>query len=283
MTPRQDSCQESSSVRFGQRFTAHCAPQGGTPSPLFSITNRNRYCGQSESRDARITSGADGGRARATATDSDLAGVREPARQFRRRIRCMEQSLQPGRVIGAGRGALILSMAGSGWLGWGLGVGHAYNAIVAPLFGMTTILLGVWSIWAMRTGRALRRQIPASTLSQEKFPGKSFAIIVFVEALAILTVILLASGRAHRPDLATDGCALVIGMHYLPLAKIFRAPILAVLGVLISLWCVASWVLFRFDPLIMASTIGTGILFWATSVAVLLRTCSLACALRSAP
>lgn len=192
----------------------------------------------------------------------------------------MEQPLQPGRVIGAGRGALIIAMAGAGWLGWGISVAHAYNAIVAPIFGTVAIFLWTCSLHAMRTGRALRRQLPASSLSEPKFPVRPFAFVVFVEVLAIVAI-LLSAGRAHRPDLAADGCALVIGLHYLPLAKIFRAPMLAALGVAMSLWCIVSWALFRFNSLLIAATIGTGILLWATSIAVLLRARSIARVLRA--
>ncbi len=193
----------------------------------------------------------------------------------------MAQSLQPTHVIGAGRGALILAMAGAGWLGWGLSVAQVYNAVVAPIFGTVAIFLWVWSIYTMRIGRALRRQLPASSLPQSQFPTRSFVVVLVTEGLAIVLVMLFAAGYAHRPDLATDGCALVIGLHYIPLSRIFRAPKLAALGILISLWCILSWVLFRTNTLVVAVTAGTGILMWATAVAVLLWARSAARTLRS--
>jgi hypothetical protein len=101
-----------------------------------------------------------------------------------------------------------------------------------------------------------------------------------MEAFAIL-VVLLAAGRVHRTDLAALGRALVIGAHYLPLAKIFHAPILAVLGVLMALWCILSGALFRFSPLIIAVSIGTGSLLWAASIATLLRAHAITRSLRS--
>jgi hypothetical protein len=186
-------------------------------------------------------------------------------------LKIMEEPMQPDRIAGAGRGALVLAMAGAGWLGWGLGAAHAYNAIVAPIFGVATIFLWAWALSTMRAGRALRRRRPASLYADSKFPARSFAVVVLVEVLGIISVIWLAANRAHRPDLAIDGCALVIGLHYLPLAKIFRAPMLLVLGALISSWCLVSWALFRLNALVIAATIGTGILMWAAAVAVLLR------------
>lgn len=193
----------------------------------------------------------------------------------------MEQPLQPRRVLRAGRGALIIAMAGAGWLGWGLSVAQVYNAVVAPIFGTVAISLWVLSIYAMRTGRALCRQLPESSLPESPFPTRSFAVVLVIEGIAVVLVILLAAGHAHRPDLATDGCALVVGLHYVPLARIFRAPKLAALGILVALWCIISWVFFRSSALVIAVTAGTGTLMWATAVAVLLWARSAARTLRS--
>ncbi|MGB6827880.1 MAG: hypothetical protein WBE41_07560, partial [Terracidiphilus sp.] len=33
-------------------------------------------------------------------------------------------------------------------------------------------------------------------------------------------------------------CATIVGLHFLPLARIFRAPRLTILGVLITAWCI---------------------------------------------
>ena len=182
----------------------------------------------------------------------------------------MENPLRPESVVGAGRGSLILAMAGAGWLGWGLGVARAFNPVVGPIFGTVAILLWICSIYVIRTGVALRRQLPPSSGTMPKFPTKPFILITLVEALAI-ALVLFAAARLHRADLAALGCALVVGLHYLPLAKIFRAPILAFFGILIALWCVLSWGLFRSNALLIAVTTGTGALLWAASIATLLR------------
>jgi hypothetical protein len=192
----------------------------------------------------------------------------------------VEKSVQAEIVAGAGRGALVTALAGAGWLGWGLGVAQAYNAVVGSIFGAVALFLWIWSVYAIRTGRALRRLFPAPSVAASRFPTRPFTLVVLIEAFAIIVVV-IAADRFHRTDLATLGCALVIGVHYLPLAKIFHAPILAVLGVLITLWCVLSGALFRLNPLLIAVSIGMGILLWAASIATLLRARSIARSLRS--
>lgn len=183
---------------------------------------------------------------------------------------CVENFSPPESVVGAGRGSLILAMAGAGWLGWGLGAAEAFNAIVGAIFGAVSILLWFCSIYVIRTGLALRRRNPPFAGSVSRFPTRPFVLIVLVEFAAI-GLVLIAAVRLHRADAAALGCTLVVGLHYLPLAKIFRAPILMFLGVLISLWCVLSWALFRSNALIVAVSTGTGILLWAASIAILLR------------
>lgn len=182
----------------------------------------------------------------------------------------MDPSFQAETVSGAGRGSLILAMAGAGWLGWGLAEARAYTAFVGAAFGLISLFLWDWSIHTIRKGRLLRKQYPPLPASTKRAVRRSFFIVVLIEVLALVLVLILAS-RIHRPDLGADWVTMVVGLHYLPLAKIFRAPVLGLFGVLITLWCVICWVLFRSNGLLISVTRGSGILFWAACVSALLR------------
>jgi hypothetical protein len=182
----------------------------------------------------------------------------------------MDPSFQAEAVIGAGRGALIVAMFGAGWLGWGLGQARAFTGLVGPVFGFIELFLLAWSIYVIRKGRLLRKQYPPMPASTRQAARKSFLLVVFMEVVGLLLVWILAN-RLHRPDLATDWCAMVIGLHFLPLAKIFRAPHLGVIGILITLWCLLCWFLSRSNALVISVTVGTGILLWAASVSALFR------------
>ena len=182
----------------------------------------------------------------------------------------MDRSLQVEALIGAGRGALIVGMFGAGWLGWGLGEARAFNGVVGPAFGFMELFLLACSIYVIQKGRRLRKQYPPLSASTRHAVLKSFLLIVLIEFLALLLVSILAY-RLHRPDLAPDWYAIVVGLHFLPLAKIFRAPHLGVIGVLITLWCLLCWALFRPNALVISVSIGTGILLWAASVSALFR------------
>jgi hypothetical protein len=166
-------------------------------------------------------------------------------------------------------------MFGAGWLGSGLGEARAFSVVVGPAFGFAALLLCAWSMYTIRTGQMLRKNYPPLSASGRWFVRRSFLLVVLIEVLAILFIWKLAD-RIHRPELGADWCAIVVGLHFLPLARIFRAPILGVFGVLITLWCLLCWALFRSNALTISASLGTGILLWATAVSSLLRALQIA-------
>lgn len=182
----------------------------------------------------------------------------------------LDPSFQAEAVIGAGRGALIVAMFGAGWLGWGLGEARAFTAVVGLTFGFTEFFLLACSIYVIRKGRLLRNQYPPMPASAQRALRKSFLLVVLLEAVALVFVWTLAS-RLHRPDLGTDWCAMVVGLHFLPLARVFRSSHLGIIGILITLWCILCWVLFSSNALVISVAVGTGILLWAASASALFR------------
>ena len=181
----------------------------------------------------------------------------------------IDLSFQAQAVVGAGRGALVEALFGAGWLGWGLGEAKAFNGFTGPMFGFMTLLLLACSIFVLRRGRLLRKKYPAVGAST-RTTLKVYLLVVLMEILGVLLVMSLAN-RYHRADLGTDWCAMVVGLHFLPLAKIFRAPHLVVLGILMTLWCALCWVLFRSNALVISVSLGTGILLWCSCVFALLQ------------
>ncbi len=182
----------------------------------------------------------------------------------------MDSSFQAEAVIGAGRGALIGAAFGAGWIGWGLSSAKAFNALVGPAFGSTALIFLAGSIYFLRKGRQLRKQHPAADASARKPILKRFLLIVLLEIVAIALAAIMAN-RLHRPDLATDWCAMIVGIHFLPLARIFRAPQLNILGSLMVLWCLLCWALFQPGTIAVAASLGTGALLWGRCVLSLLR------------
>jgi hypothetical protein len=181
-----------------------------------------------------------------------------------------DPSFQAQEAIGAGFGALITAMFGAGWLGWGLGQAGAFTGLRGPAFGFFELFLMACSIYAIRRGRLLSKRYPPVEAPTRRAWRRPYLIVVSVEVIGILLVSILAN-RLRRVDLAADWCAMVVGLHFLPLAKIFRTVYLGAIGGLMTLWCVLCWILFRSDALVISVTVGTGILLWAACVSALFR------------
>jgi hypothetical protein len=179
-------------------------------------------------------------------------------------------SFQAQVVIRSGFGALVAGMFGMGWLGSGLGIAHAFTPAVIVLFDIFGALLLGFSVYFIRKGRSLRRDYPASSSARLERINKQFIVVVIVEFAAI-AIVSTAAYVFHRPDLAPVLAAIVVGLHFLPLGKIFQQPRYYFWGIAIALWCSVCAILFRSNTLIAWSNIGTGILLWANCAHGLLR------------
>lgn len=183
----------------------------------------------------------------------------------------VDPSSQARLVLRSGFGALVAGMFGMGWLGSGLGIAHAFTPIVIILFDVFGILILGSSIYFIRKGRALCRNYPALSDPLAQRMRKQFIVVVILEftAIAVLSTIAYAF---HRPDLAPVLAAIVVGLHFLPLGKIFRQARYYFWGIAITLWCVVCAFSFRSNTLVAWSNIGTGVLLWANCAQGLLRT-----------
>jgi hypothetical protein len=182
----------------------------------------------------------------------------------------MDPSSSADVVLGTSFGAWISAMFGAGWLGWGLGSAKAFNGFVAPMFGFTSLVLLLCSIHYFRKGLLPRKECASAGTSVQPSRWKWVLLVTVTEVIGIALVAILAH-RLHRVDLATDWCAMIVGLHFLPLARIVRAPQFVVLGILMMLWCVLSWTLFQSTAIAISASIGTGILLWCNCVISLLK------------
>ena len=164
----------------------------------------------------------------------------------------------------------MVAMFGAGWLGWGLGTAKAFNGLSGPVFGFAALVLAAASVYTIRNGRQLRKECPAGDAARQRNLLKPFLVVALIEAVSICLVSILAYKLA-RTDLATDWCAMIVGLHFLPLARIVRARIFFVLGVLIVVWCAGCWAMLDSNRIAVSAAMGTGILLWGACVSILWR------------
>ncbi len=163
-------------------------------------------------------------------------------------------------TLDTGWRALGGTLAGGAWVMWGLSVTQAVTAPATAAFILAASLLLICSGYCIVKGRALRKKHPFA----RRPLNKGFLMVTMFEAAGVAGVVMAAQKMA-RFDALPDWIGIVVGLHFLGLARVFRAPVYYATGVCIVLWCMLSWMLFRGNALVVAVGVGIGVILWATS------------------
>lgn len=77
-----------------------------------------------------------------------------------------------------------------------------------------------------RVRHSSERAVPPTTqqVAAERQIGRRFGWITAIESVAILLAVVILN-VIHRPDLILPAIALIVGLHFFPLASLFGSPI----------------------------------------------------------
>lgn len=129
-------------------------------------------------------------------------------------------------MLSQAKSALIGSFVGPAWLLWGASFLGARARIWLVVIGILSCTILAWCVACFRYIR--RRQPPSADGNKPSF-GWPYRIVVLIEVLLIGGGTSYVSAH-HRPDLVPIVIAIVVGLHFFPLAKIFKVPGVYVLG-----------------------------------------------------
>jgi hypothetical protein len=182
----------------------------------------------------------------------------------------MDMGAQGGMMVGRGSGAMIGSFFGAVWLGLGMYAAGVFSWWMAMAFVVGCVVLFAGSLRLVRRGQKL---LSAAGTKREWPKGmrNGFRWTLIAEIAGCVAVVVVCN-LLRRYELIPVGIAFVVGLHFLPLAKVFRAPIYYATGTLVPVWCVASLLLFRGLMIGVAAAIGTGIFLWLTAAYHLVQT-----------
>lgn len=162
-----------------------------------------------------------------------------------------------------------MTVFGFFWLGWAVTVAERNPAVAWPaLYGGFLVLLAV-TIPGVRRGKALVNLHGAHDATWRLARGPFHAIAALEAAGCALAVILALAW--HRPELVAAGISLVVGLHFLPLARWFRVPLYYVVGTAIIVCDILAWVLLRSSAITVSVGFTTGLILWTVAVYGLLR------------
>lgn len=173
-----------------------------------------------------------------------------------------------GKLKGSARGALICVCFGSGWMYWAVVFSGSQSPLPFSIVTLPTIVLTLWAILRVRTFRHLVSS-PAELAHWMRF-RKYFWIDFGIEwGLVGIMAFLLA--HVGRSDLMPQAFGVIIGLHFLPLAKIFTARCYYWTGGIMVTAVVGSLIIPRSNVRNIVGCAAIGLTLWLTGLVILRR------------
>jgi hypothetical protein len=147
------------------------------------------------------------------------------------------------RIIGLAGSALWLIVAGGGFLIlslWTIGTAAAWQLLLVTV-GVAVVLMAI-GIGVLRGVLRLPGAMPART-PEERAIFRRFLRVGIAEFLAFM-VLNPVCVILHRPELIVPLDVTIVGVHFLPLARIFRVPRYYPLGALFCSMAILTLLIF---------------------------------------
>jgi hypothetical protein len=158
-------------------------------------------------------------------------------------------------------GAIIMSVFAAIW--WMAGVrASGYPALLA--YGVPLVVTGLIVIISLR----LRDSSEQSSAEESARRGRLIGIASGVEGLAILLAVNVLA-YFGRSDYAAPVIAIIVGLHFVPLAQQLPAPLYWATAALLIALGVCGFIIRRTDQRLLIVCVGAACVLWLTCVAVL--------------
>lgn len=164
----------------------------------------------------------------------------------------------------AGRGWGVMALTGFGalWL---------YNAAInSPIPHVSAYVVLAIAAAMIAGGLLLVVRTPKVEESEpDKAESHRFWLVFGAEGAAIFAVIVLFQ-LWHLVEYIVTAVAVIVGIHFLPLASLFRAPTYYLAGTALIAVPLALVFVFRGAPLIVDTAWAAGVILWVTALHSLL-------------
>jgi hypothetical protein len=172
------------------------------------------------------------------------------------------------RLKGNTRGAMVCALFGSAWMFWAAAFAPRARIAWLALVTMMTVLICGWAI--SRVGVA--RRYEDSDFDRARWAAIAPLFWIDTAAEWVLGAgAVFALAQLGRYSLIPQFLGVIIGLHFLPLAKLLRAPRYYVMGTAMILCVLASLLVPEGSIRNVIACAGIGLPMWITAVEILSR------------
>ncbi|MFA1820937.1 hypothetical protein ACDX78_12255 [Virgibacillus oceani] len=188
-------------------------------------------------------------------------------------------SISRADIRGTAVGVLFMAFFGTMWAYAGIiglqGWGSPWVLIASLAIGIALFASGCLLIFA---SRELPNQVPYAAGKRGKNIGGWFNTIFLAEGFAIVIAIVVCNA-AGQTELIPLVIALIVGIHFFPLAYLFQVRIYYYTGTLLCLLPVITWIIVPYNVTLMEQRVnaymsvvgfGSSSILWGTSLVIYL-------------
>lgn len=173
-------------------------------------------------------------------------------------------------ITGAAFSVMMMTLFGTAWLAWGLHSMQADSpwliaALVLPAIALLVPGFGMFQLGRRATKRAA--PLTADQKRAQRQMGRTYGIVVGAEGLLIFLAVNVLTNLHLDPYIMT-AVAAIVGLHFLPLARLFRVPLYYWVGGVIVADALLSLALSS-PTREIAVGLSMGAILWLTCVLVL--------------
>jgi hypothetical protein len=175
----------------------------------------------------------------------------------------MQTELTANRVRSIATGIMVFAGFGAGWLFWSLSMRRGITGATATGIWMGMLALFVAAIFIWRQAKRWPR------VPDDPRVGRTFGWVNAVQWTAIFVAGFICkrySWDLYFPSAVTA----IVGLHFYPLARLFRNPLHYGTGTALVLWAFAAATIGA-DRLQGITAMGTGALLWAAALVTIAR------------
>ncbi|MFJ7306332.1 DUF7010 family protein [Peribacillus frigoritolerans] len=142
---------------------------------------------------------------------------------------------------GSGIGVIFMAVFGTLWAGTGVmglqGWGFPFVELAAIFVGIIMVIVGISLIHA---SQKMSNQVSEDGARRLKRIGFLFNMVFIAEGLLIGIAIAICN-LINQTDLIPGVIAIIVGIHFLPLASLFQIRVYYATGVLLCLLALITW------------------------------------------
>jgi hypothetical protein len=145
------------------------------------------------------------------------------------------------QIRGRASAGFLLAFFGAAWWGWGVGgIQELFSGETAAFYSILALATGILvsgGILLLRAARRLPRDTSPARKARDAAVGKRYRAFgaVFGLEIVIIAVGIVLLNVFHHPEFRLPFVTIVVGVHFLPLARLFTVRLYYVIGVLLVL------------------------------------------------